>query len=199
MGTPAHDGSWNTGLGWLRRPNLVASFCALAGVAAVCPAGAYERLLRPASPASLFFIAKSENRNQVHYGIHLGTNCSPLGAKPVYGYWRMVERGGAVEPLLSVEQGAYGVEDEQKVETTADGFRVRVRMRGLPSRPVDVSIIKAGDRCIARPEAIIAGAPAQLSSIYLKLRWPFGVDHLLVQGARLSDGQWLEETVRDGE
>jgi len=32
--------------------------------------------------SSAFFIAKSENRNQVHYGVHVDAACSPVGAEP---------------------------------------------------------------------------------------------------------------------
>ena len=179
------------------RKRVVVSCCLAILMLRAGAAGADEKLLRPASAASLFFIAKSENHNQVHYGIRLRADCTPLGSGPVYAYWRMLERGGGLEPLLSSEEGAYGVNAQSMVVTT-DGFRVRMHVRGLPQRPIEVSVTRVGDRCVTRPEAVIGGVPAQLSSIYLKLRWPFGVDHLLVQGARLSDGVWLEETVRDG-
>jgi hypothetical protein len=51
-------------------------------------------------PTSVFIVAKNQNKNQVHYGVRLDPACSVVGAQPVYSYWRMLERGGEVEPIL---------------------------------------------------------------------------------------------------
>lgn len=58
---------------------------------------------------SIFHIAKSENRNQVHYGAHVDEACRPIGAAPIYAYWRMFERSPTrTEALLDREQPGYG-------------------------------------------------------------------------------------------
>ena len=102
----------------MRRPPLTTSLLVLASLALVAP------IAQPAGqePAarivrSVFFVAKSENHNEVHYGIALDATCTPAGPAPVFAYWRMRERGPlATEPLLSREVAAYGVGDPQKVE-----------------------------------------------------------------------------------
>ena len=81
----------------MRRPPLASSLLILASLALVAP------IARPADPepvdpegrslGSVFFVAKSENRNEVHYGFALDAACSPAGPAPVFAYWRMRERG----------------------------------------------------------------------------------------------------------
>jgi hypothetical protein len=75
---------------------------------------------------SIFFIAKSENKNQVHYGIRLDEACSPAGDSPMFAYWRMLERGP-----------------------------------------------------------------------FAQLRWPLGVDYLVLTGRAIADGRILRERVSD--
>jgi hypothetical protein len=38
---------------------------------------------------------------------------------------------------------------------------------------------------------------AKLDSMYVKLRWPFGVEYILLRGARIEDGRWLEERIQE--
>jgi Domain of unknown function (DUF4833) len=42
---------------------------------------------------SVFPIEKSQNRNQVHYGVHLSEACVPPRDAPVYVYWRELRKG----------------------------------------------------------------------------------------------------------
>jgi hypothetical protein len=147
--------------------------------------------------ASVFFIAKSQNKNQVHYGVHLDQACRPLGPHSVYAYWRMNESKGEREPLLPRELPAYGLADEQRVETTTvDGTQIRLRLRSIPERPLILTIGRASGRCEVRATTTIAGSEAQLHSIYLRLKWPFGVDYILLQGNRAADNRWIEEKVQ---
>jgi hypothetical protein len=144
--------------------------------------------------ASAFFVAKSENKNQVHYGVHLDATCSPSGAAPVFAYWRMLEHGpGATEPLLSREQPAYGIADQRVVDRRADGGRLVVRLRALADRPIEIVTGPRDGGCEVTATTVIDGAPATLSSVYAQLRWPFGVDYLMLSGRSLTDGRLLRE------
>jgi hypothetical protein len=40
---------------------------------------------------TLFFIAKSDDRNRVDYGMRLDKHCAPVGEAPVFPYWREFE------------------------------------------------------------------------------------------------------------
>jgi hypothetical protein len=47
--------------------------------------------------------------------------------------------------------------------------------------------------CTATAKVMIAGTPASLSSVFVQLRWPFGVDHLELSGRAISDGRVVRE------
>ena len=142
----------------------------------------------------VFFVAKSENRNQVHYGVRLDRACRPAGETPVFPYWRMFERGPlATEPLLAVEQPAYGVA-QRVVERTDLGGSVLVTLNALPKRPIVIESTAVGTTCTANARVAIGGVPATLASVFVQLRWPFGVDSLLLSG-RASDGHAVRERI----
>ncbi len=144
--------------------------------------------------SSAFFIAKSENRNQVHYGVRVDAACSPVGAAPVFAYWRMLEQGPtATEPLLSREVPAYGLADQRVVERGAGGGRATVRLRALGNRSIDVVTTAHDGGCVATATTTIGGQPAALASVYAQLKWPWGVDHLVLSGRALSDGHEVRE------
>ena len=147
---------------------------------------------------SVFHVAKSENRNQVHYGVHLDAACAPSGAMPAFAYWRMFEHGPlATEPLLDREVGAYGFADQRVTERGPDGGRIALRLRALPSRPIMVWTGHRDDSCEATATTWIGGAPAVLESVFVQLRWPFGVARLVLSGRRLADGRPLQETLSE--
>ena len=165
-----------------------------ASVAAVLLADVASGDLASRDVASVFHVAKSENRNQVHYGVHLDAECAPVGAAPVFAYWRMFERGPTqTEPLLDREASAYGFAQQQVLERGPDGGSVMLRLQALPSRPIVVKTAPGGDGCEATATMVIGGAPATLGSVFVQLRWPFGVDHLELVGRRQSDGRVLRE------
>lgn len=153
----------------------------------------------PGSPdvGSVFFVAKSENRNQVHYGVHLDRACAPAGDRPVFAYWRMFERGPEVtEPVLPVELQAYGVVAQQVVARDATGGRVRVTVAALRDRVVTIDTHPSPDGCTAVATTTIGGVPASLWSVYVRLRWPFGVDSLTLAGRADDDGRVVQEKLR---
>ncbi len=146
---------------------------------------------------TVFFVAKSENRNQVHYGLHLDAHCAPAGATPVFAYWHMLERGPfATEPLLSREVPAYGIAEQAVLDRTEHGGRVRVRLRALPGRDLLVETTEDGSTCAARAVTAIDGVPARLESVFAQLRWPFGLDHLELTGHALGNGRVVRERFR---
>ena len=139
----------------------------------------------PATPdVSLFTISKSENKNEVQYAIHVDDHCAPAEGTPIWAYWRMLERGPtATEPLLSREQGAYGLASQSVSERTASGGRALLTLRAVPTRPVSIETFRGpSGECQARSTATIGGESAYLFNVYVKLRWPAGVSYLLLQG-----------------
>jgi hypothetical protein len=145
----------------------------------------------------LFTIAKSENRNQVEYAIHVDERCAPVGAEPVFAYWRMLERGPTqTEALLAIEQPAYGVRSQSIMSSTIAGGRVRITLRAMSDRAIEVQTWRAeGGECRASAVTTIAGVPARLFNVYAKLAWPFGVESILVQGWSIDGGAVVRETM----
>jgi hypothetical protein len=143
---------------------------------------------------SAFYVSKSENRNQVHYAVRLDDQCAPATAAPVHPYWRMLERDAhATEPLLSREVPAYGIAEQSIVSRGERGGVVRVVLRALPSRPLLLTTFASGQTCAASASLVIGGTPATLTSIHVQLKWPWGVDYLLLTGRALNDGHVVSE------
>jgi hypothetical protein len=147
----------------------------------------------PRDLSSVFLVAKSENKNQVHYGVKLDEACNVVGTNPLYGYWRMLEKKGEIEPILSREVRAYGLDPVQRIEKTGDATTIYARMNAIPDRQLRVTVARTAAGCEARAAIPIAGQDAQLRLIYIRLAWPFGVDYILLRGSRMADGRSIEE------
>ena len=186
----------------MRRPPLTSSLLLSASLVLVAPVapGAHPAGPEPAerSVRSVFFVAKSENRNEVHYGIALDSACRPVGVSPVFAYWQMRERGPlATETQLSREVPAYGVSEPQRVDRAERGGRVVFTLNALPRRAIAIDAAPDGAGCIATAKIMIGGTAAALTSIFVQLRWPFGVDHLELSGRAIPDGRRLRERLTD--
>jgi hypothetical protein len=108
----------------------------------------------------------------------------------------MLERDArATEPLLGRETPAYGIRDQTVTSRGERGGTVRLVLRALPGRPLLVTSFASGEGCGATASMVLAGTPAALTSIHAQLRWPFGVDYLLVTGRALSDGRSVVERI----
>jgi hypothetical protein len=182
----------------LRRPPL-SSFVSAFGAALLVAPIAHGSGVTGATRVvqSVFFIAKSENKNQVHYGIRLDEQCAPVGETPVFAYWRMLEHGPlATEPLLPRELRAYGLA-RQSAERGPLGGRVSVTLNAMPKRAIVIESAPGEGTCTAVAKAVINGIPATLTSVFVQLRWPFGVDHLEIAGHAITDGRFVRERVSE--
>jgi hypothetical protein len=149
----------------------------------------------PRDPKSVFLVAKSENKNQVHYSVRLDEACNVVDAHPLYGYWLMLENKGEIEPILSREVRAYGIDPAQRIEKTGDATTIYARMNAIPDRVLRVTVTRVAGRCEAKATMPIAGADALLRLVYIRLSWPFGVDYILLRGSRMTDGRAVEEKI----
>ncbi len=141
--------------------------------------------------ASVLVIAKSSNKNQVHYAALVDDTCAPAGQSPVRPYWLMLERGlGVVEPLSDGEQRVLGLEHQ---EVTAES--IQFALRGMPTRTFTVHTSRAADgRCASWVGATIAGVPARVASVFVQQKL-FGVDYVLLSGISEA-GATVREQVR---
>lgn len=162
----------------------------LVGVMFVCMLVATSSASSDKTIPSAIFVSKSENKNQVHYGIHVDDKCSFTSAAPVFPYWKMLERGPeATEPLLAREESAYGIASQR---TTGDA--VTVTLRALPARPITIRVARTESGCVASAETTIDGQTARLFNVHVALGF-MHVDHLVITGWA-TDGHVLRERVR---
>jgi len=151
----------------------------------------------PPPEAIAFFVSKSENRNQVHYAIRLSPlTCAPVDGAPVRAFWRMLERGPAVtEALLAREEPYYGISSQRVLARGNAGGSVHLTLRAIPDRPILVVTTRVEDTCHVVATAPIGGVASRLERVHVQLAWPFGLSHLLLVGARLSDALPMREVV----
>ena len=163
----------------LRELRPASAATALAAVVLAAPTASSDG---PETTKGVFFVRK-RNRNQVHYGIHVDASCTPVGATPVFGYWRMLEHGPLRDrkPATLARDPAYG--SPNKILDQGDaGGRVGIRLRALgcfhrdhdriPRRRLRGSCHHRHRRCPG------------LCPTCAYLRWPFGVDYLPCRAAR---------------
>ena len=86
-----------------------------------------------ASLNSIFFISKSDNDNQVHYGVQTNADCSLKSSKPVYPYWKL--ESGRLEHLLSMEVPVFGIASQ-----SVSGNEVAIEVNGFKGRGISKPI-----------------------------------------------------------
>lgn len=143
----------------------------------------------PGEIPTAFAIAKSSNKNQVHYAVDVTDACAPANSAPVHPYWRMLERGPeATEALTSSEQRAFGLADQEVA-----GDSVRVVLRGFKGKPITIHTAKTEGGCAASALTSIEGTEARISNIYVKVGL-FGVSYVQLTGVA-SNGSVVTERV----
>jgi hypothetical protein len=143
----------------------------------------------PHDVRSVFHVAKSENQNQIHYGLRLDAACRPVGKQPVFAYWSRHRTTGRVDaPLEGLGRRFYGASDEQKVSAGSTGGVVRMHVKALERVVVDIDIERTANGCVAVPTTIIQGERASLSRAFLQLgRFGLSVKHVDLVGTRVRD------------
>ena len=168
--------------------------------AALAVVAIFSATTQPPIPAwqetPLFTISKSENKNQVQYALSVDNHCAPASAAPVHAYWRMLELGPTrTAPLLGRELPAYGISSQKVLETGNAGGKVWLTLRAMPTRPILVETVPTGGACQAWSTLTIDGSPAHLYNVHVKLRWPFGIDYILLQGWSIDGKRTVSEKV----
>ena len=151
----------------------------------------------PNDVRSVFHIEKSENRNQVHYGIRLDALCVPVGDAPVFAYWRALQRDPrATSDLSTLERRAYGIASQRVIGRRSESGAVMISLVATPSRAIMVRSHRTRDGCVADARAQIRGTSAVLSVIYVDVG-TFGVRYVELRGQRASDRRRVDERIDD--
>lgn len=146
------------------------------------------RASQPYELSDVMVVAKSSNKNEVHYAAYVDEKCAPAGATPVHPYWLMLERGpGVTEPLSSRELRVLGVASQDVA-----GDTIRFVVSGIPSRTFIAHTGRGAEgTCTSWVETTIAGAEARLLGVYVKQKL-FGVAYVLLTG-RTPEGKDVQE------
>lgn len=143
---------------------------------------------------TIFYVAKSDDRNRVDYGVHLDASCSPVGAEPLYAYWRRFEPG---QPLLGdlnmFDATAYGIARQQVSVRSATGSWIELGLAALPSRRLLVLVQPVGDHCVAAVQTTIRGQEAVLDHVFVQLDGPMRVREVVLRGEVRMTGQPITE------
>ena len=136
-------------------------------------------------------IAKSSNKNEVHYAARVDETCAPVTKAPVHPYWLMLERApGVTEPLSPSELRVLGVASQE-----VSGDTISFVVSGMPSRTFFAHTGRGADGvCTSWVDTTIAGGEARLLGVYVKQRL-LGVDYVQLTG-RTPEGKVVAEQVR---
>lgn len=179
-------------------PSLAVGLCSAVLASSATPADADETMFGPHDIETLFYIAKSNNRDRVDYGMRLDAACRPASADAVFPYWRNLEHRPVTTHSLGIfARMAYGVSIQETARTTSMGADHGLRLKQV-DRPIWVTTSRAADgHCSALVRSKIAGVEnAELISIYVKLSGPFSVEYVDIKGRNLATRQPLLEHLK---
>lgn len=164
--------------------------------ALVLPAVAHaDPKFGPNDIRTLFAIKKSENKNEVHYGIHLDDACQPVGDEPIFAYWRELEQGpNVVLDLGMFQKKAYGIKGQWVQSKTPQESKLLMSLNATPDRGISVSVKKKDGRCVSETVATINKESALLEQVFVHIAGFLSVDWIELRGFRF--GKPMVERVK---
>lgn len=163
------------------------------------PANADPKLDPPFGPydvQTVFYIAKSNDKDHVDYGMRLDRHCVPTGDDAVFPYWRELEKTPPTgsHPLKFHQYMAYGFSEQRTLKKGRTGGRYRVVLKQV-DRPILI-VSKQGDdgRCTATAYTTVKGVKhARLDYIFVKVAGMASADWVDVHGTHPETGAELVE------
>lgn len=144
---------------------------------------------------TLFVVGKSDDRNEVQYGIHLDASCTPIGEAPVYAYWRQLERGPDVtEDLNMLDRTVYGVREQRVLVRSAQESKVLMTIKATPTRGIAIFVRKRDGKCVPEVIATINGSASLLERVFVHVAGFLSVDWIEIRGQL--NGQPVVEHVK---
>ena len=154
----------------------------------------YAAELSEHSPDSVIYLTKNTNRNQVHYGVHVDQSCRPMRKKPVYAYWRMLEKGPhETAGLMFWEQPGYGVKQPKQVNREVNSGSFEFLIRGVPQRRLRLETFTTDNGCRARAYTRIGDQEAVFERIEIEVSGWANVHKVEIFGRNELTGEVVSE------
>lgn len=148
----------------------------------------------PNDVQTVFVIGKSDDGNQVQYGLKLDANCQMAGKEPLFGYWRELDKGPDA-PLKSfgfLDGFGYGIE---KQTVKSDKTTLTMSIKPAATRVIEIVARRDGEKCVATAFTTIAGKKAELKMIFVQLSGPLSVSFISIRGTELEGSKPVAERV----
>lgn len=146
---------------------------------------------------TLFYIAKSDDRNRVDYGVRLDASCAPVGDAPVFAYWRRFEPGQPpLGELNFLDARGYGIARQEVRVREANGSWIELGLAALPSHRLLALVQRAGDRCVGAVQTTIRGREAVLDHVFVQLDGPMRIREVVLRGETRTSGEPISERMR---
>lgn len=152
----------------------------------------------PNDVPTVFYIAKSDDRNRVDYGIRLDAHCAAVNDEAVIPYWREFEHAPPVRthPLNFMDKMGYGVAAQNIVERNENGGDYVLRLKHVDRRIGIRTHRNDKGRCVSVARTLINGSPQELLWIYVKLAGPLSVDYIDIHGRDPRTGKAVTERLK---
>ena len=116
---------------------------------------------------SIFLISKSDNQNQVHYGVKTNPDCSLKTSQPVNPYWILAN--GRIEDLETFEVPAFGIANQ-----SVSGNQVVMEINSLKTRkiakPITIQSTRTANQgCQISAYTTINGKKTQFTRVHIDL------------------------------
>lgn len=180
-----------------RRTAAAAVMCSLIAIGLASSAAYATPSIGASDVATLFYVAKSDDRNRVDYGVRLDASCAPIGDAPLYAYWRRFEPGQAeLGDLNFMDRRAYAIAHQQVRVREANGSWIEFGIRALPSRRLLALVQRAGDRCVGAVQTTIRSREAVLDHVFVQLDGPMRIREVVLRGEERATGDPIFERLR---
>lgn len=153
----------------------------------------------PFDVQTVFYIAKSNDKDRVDYGMRLDEHCAPVADDAVFPYWRILQLGPPVRshPLKFLQYFAYGVAKQHILDKGPGGGKYMIRLKQVDRDMLIVSKRDQDSHCVATAYTKIQSVDnARLDYVFAKVAGPMSVDYVDVHGTDPNSGQSLVERLK---
>ena len=159
-----------------------------------------DKLLKPPfgpyDIQTVFYIAKSNDKDRVDYGMRLDRYCAPISDDAIFPYWRELQHAPPVRShkISWIQYAAYGFSEQRTLAKSKHGGRYLVQLKQV-DRPILVVTQQDKDgHCASESYTKIQGVKsAKLDHIFAKVSGLMSVDYIDVHGTDTKTGKALVE------